>query len=197
MPVSLFGQCAADAWAPKLGDPDLIGLVFFAGYVLAAACALYVAIKSPFAAKTFGRERTFWGIATFVLVILALNKQLDLQVFLTATARCVARAQGWYEQRRLLQRELTVALIIAGAIVGMIALYSLRHALRRNAMAAIGLILLIFFVMIRMVSFHHMDHFLGMDVANMRLHRWVEGAGLVMVILGGLWALSHAPSKGR
>jgi len=61
---------------------------------LAAAVTLVVAMRAPFPAASRGRERLFWALLAAVLRALAVNKQLDLQSYLTARGRCAAQHQG-------------------------------------------------------------------------------------------------------
>jgi hypothetical protein len=182
---SLFQTCAAEAWSLRLGDPDAIGIALAIGYALAAALALTVVFRGPFRSGHRKAERALWMTSAAVLVVLALNKQLDLQVFVTSTARCVARAEGWYDSRRALQAGVTIWLILMAAVLVPLLLVWLRRAMRGNLLLIGGMILLVVFVLIRVVSFHHMDHFLRTDILSVRLHRWVEAAALGLVLFAG------------
>lgn len=50
-------------------------------------------------AQNHMQERRVWLFLALLLGALAINKELDLQSLLFATARCAARLQGWYEAR--------------------------------------------------------------------------------------------------
>ncbi|MDB5657901.1 MAG: isopropylmalate isomerase large subunit [Cypionkella sp.] len=47
------------------------------------------------------------------MLILAVNKQLDLQSALAATGRCIAQFQGWYRARRDVQHHVIEVLLVA------------------------------------------------------------------------------------
>lgn len=183
---AILTTCAARRWAPGLGDPDALGLVFSLAYLTAGLLAARVAFGRRPAQR---RERWLWGLAAALLLVLAVNKQLDLQVFVTATLRCVARAEGWYGARRGLQAEATLALIVLAAVALPALAFVFRKVLRRNLLLLTGTVLLVVFVLIRAISFHHLDQFLHTDVLSVRLHRLIEGAALGLILLAGLMRL--------
>ena len=59
------------------------------------------------------RVRRVWLGLSGVLILLGINKQLDLQLLLTAAGRWLARTQGWYEQRFYAQLAFFVVLAIS------------------------------------------------------------------------------------
>lgn len=88
---TLWQTCAAQAWSPKWGDADLVGVGLTFLYDSAALLTCYSAIH----VWLYGSRQSscwFWTLASAYLVLLAINKQLDLQTFLTQTGRCIARA---------------------------------------------------------------------------------------------------------
>ena len=86
--LALILDCAGQVWRVGLGDPDRLGLVLTAGYLLATLAMLAVVLSR---AATMPRERLLWGLATLAVLVLALNKQLDIQLILLQVGRCVAR----------------------------------------------------------------------------------------------------------
>jgi len=52
-----------------------------------------------------------WALLALLMAFLAINKELDLQSAFTVAGRCLAKAQGWYEERRDFQRHFIFALI--------------------------------------------------------------------------------------
>ena len=136
----------------------------------------------------------FWTLAALLLLFLAVNKQLDLQSFMTAAGRCMAQAQGWYENRRLVQ----LAFILGLAGTGVLVLLGLRRLLRgtlaRTGLALLGLVLVTVFVLIRAAGFHHMDMLIGTRIAGMRLNWLLELPGPLLVLAAALRArLTPAP----
>jgi hypothetical protein len=80
-----------------------------------------------------------------------------------------------------------VMFLAAAALVGFLAgAYRLRRALRRYALALVGLWILALYVGLRAVSFHHVDVWLGTRVRGLKIHWVIELAG-VTTIAAGAW----------
>lgn len=165
-------------------DAGVMPWVAVAGYALATLLAIIAARKAS------GRERLFWILAAAALVLLGINKQLDLQTQLTAWGRQMARDGGWYAGRRAVQK-----LLIAGggvvALGGGAWLLWLVREMRGPVWAALaGLFMLGMFVGLRAASFHHVDVVLGGQVLGQRLHVWIELAAIAMMIAAAGWAIA-------
>jgi hypothetical protein len=183
MNLHIYVSCAAEAWAPGFGDRDLYGYVMTVVHLVAAGLAVTVAVKGPFQSRSPRAERWLWGIGATVLVVLAINKQLDLQSMLVTAARCVARGQGWYEARREYQTEIILGLVIAAAIIVPTLILLLRKAVFGNLAFVLSMSALVAFVLLRAISFHHLDIVFGTNVLSFRLHRLIEVTALGAVIL--------------
>jgi hypothetical protein len=164
----LINDRSATAW--------LIVAAYFAG-AAAAFWACGAARK---------RERRFWIGTALLLTFLGFNKELDLQTFVTDTARTLAHSEGWYDQRRLVQG-LFLLLLAAGLIVAIIAL---ARWLRRSSLpvksAALGIALLFAFVVMRAGSFHHMDRWVTVNIGGLRRGWWLEFAGIAVIAASAL-----------
>ena len=177
--------CVAARWSPEIGDPTVLGWVTVPAYLACAALATWAGTSVRRAAG--GRltsQVSFWFTAAGLLVLLGLNKQLDLQSALTEAGRCLAREQGWYEERRHVQRAFVAAVAAAalgGTVLGLIAA---RRHLRVLWPAVLGLSLLLGFVAARAASFHHIDAGLGTLVAGMRLNNVAELSGIALTLWG-------------
>jgi hypothetical protein len=189
-------DCAAAQWAFRIGDPHPLGWTATLGAALAALAAAGVARRAPFPAASRTRERAFWCLLALALALYALNKQLDLQTFVTATGRCMARAQGWYAERRGVQRDFVLALLAAAGLAGLLLLLWLRGTLARSGPALAGLVLLGGFVAVRAASIHHMDVALRAEVFSIRLWRLWELGAIALVLFAALLMLRRAPPPG-
>jgi len=188
-------SCALTRWSPGIGDPTAMGWVTVAVYLAAAAVGFFVAIRAPFPAASRGRERLFWALLAAVLVGLAVNKQLDLQSYLTALGRCAAQHQGWYDRRRFVQEMVILGLLLAMVLLAVGLWRLMRGTLSRNGVALAGLVLVLGFVAIRAVGFHHVDTLIKLDVMHLRLNWLFELAGPVLIGLAGLWLLLRWSAK--
>ncbi|WP_414899067.1 isopropylmalate isomerase [Rhodovulum sp. YEN HP10] len=184
-------SCLFGTWQPGIGDPTWQGWVTVAVYLAVAALALRAASRGVFPAPSARRERIFWSLVALVLLLLAINKQLDLQSALTAAGRCLARLQGWYGQRRAVQTEFIVAIGALSLLSLAGLLWLLRGTLRRSAPAIVGLCFVSGFVLIRAAGFHHVDHLLGMPtLLSVRANMVLELTGPLLIAAAAL-ALKH------
>lgn len=168
--------CIAQDWTPVIGDPQITGWLTVLSYLGCMALAVLVVARRP-----RGAARGLWMCIALLMAFLAANKQLDLQTALTATGRCMARAQGWYDDRARVQMGFIAGLVALVLIVLLAALRSLRGRLRGNGLALVGLAVLCGFVLVRAVGFHHVDRLISMDFASIKFNFWFENAGLVLI----------------
>lgn len=140
------------------------------------------------------RERRFWLATAILLVLLGINKELDLQNALTQSARAIVQDLGWYEQRRLMQGGFLLLLGTAGVV----AMVFLANWLRRSSLpaktAVTGIVLLFAFVIMRAASFHHIDYWVTIDAAGLRSGWWLEPVGIAVI---GVSALVYRAGRSR
>ena len=161
----------------------------------AYALAALLAVAAAFAAQT-RPERRFWIVATIGLLLLGLNKQLDLQSYLSQFFREAAQRGGWYKQRRPVQ----VAFIAFDALIALaVGVYLMRLAVAAGTgvrIAMVGLVLLGADILLRAASFHHVDSLLGRIVNHIKVHNYVELSCILVVIVGaGLAVLLRRPLR--
>jgi hypothetical protein len=183
----------ADGWRPGIGDPSLMGWITVAAYFFAAflckRAGSFARIRGD------GEARQFWGMLAILLLALGINKQLDLQTLFTLAGKRVAQAQGWYENRRIVQA--CFILLVSGA-----AAFGLRWAWRRIRHRAAhlwfplaGFALLLSFIVIRAASFHHVDQLLRFRMAGLKLNWILELGGIALVALGARRHLPGSPTR--
>ena len=184
-----IARCAFGRWQPGIGDPTVLGWVTVAIYLSVALLAFRVRAGASFPMASRRRERGFWLCLGLFLLFMALNKQLDLQSFMTVTGRCAAKIQGWYETRRAVQGQVLLAMALAGGAIFIGLFWLMRGSWRRNGLAVLGLSLTAVFIAVRAVGFHHFDHLLGVEVLYLRLNGWFELAGPALIALAALLLL--------
>ncbi len=167
------------------------------GWLTVAAYAL-TAILCFSAARTPGRPavRWFWLALAILLFGLMINKQLDLQSALTATARCLSQMQGWYEDRHIVQRRFILAVLAAGALVALVSLWLLRRHIRQIGLALLGFVFLICFVLIRAAGFHDFDALLRSDILSVRMNWLMELSGIALIAMNAAWAMKRNQLRG-
>jgi hypothetical protein len=146
-----------------------------AAYAAGAALAYLASRTSPV------RERRFWLTAGALLLMMGVAKQLQLQDDITALARTVLRAAGWYDRHEEAQK--LFAAILAIALLGVSALLGswLRGSTPSVKTAAGVLWLLVAFVLVRAASFHAMDEWVIRERLGLRLGWWIELAGIAAI----------------
>jgi peptidoglycan/LPS O-acetylase OafA/YrhL len=131
---------------------------------------------------------------TIVLGLLALQHGFGLlEVTITAEAREAARRDGWYGQRRELQRAAVGAIlpVCLVCLVGTILL--LRHGWRRYLPLLLALTFLIGFGALQAVSLHQWDARLRHLYFGIPLRAWGDIAGLIGVCGALLWFYRQTP----
>lgn len=184
MPTTL--NCAFAQWSPGLGDNTPVGWITVLVYLLAALAAGRAARRLTGPDPLLRRERRFWIIVAGLMLMLSLNKQLDLQSLLTMIARCHAQLSGWYDKRRLVQEVFIIGVALGGlAALGVLTLL-LRGILGRVWLALAGLCFVCVFVVVRAASFHHVDVIIGGSVGGMRVNWLLELPGPILISLVAL-----------
>jgi hypothetical protein len=179
-------------WHPGIGDPTVMGWVTVAAYAAAAVFSFEALRASRLGAQKLAaiappeaeNQRDLfklWSLVTLAMLVLGLNKQLDLQSLFTEILRDMAKSEGWYEERRTYQRLFIVTIGLVGAAGTLAIGWTLRKVLKRVMGAVLGLGLLVSFVVIRAASFHNVD--LLLMRGSIRLNWVLELGGLLMIIV--------------
>jgi hypothetical protein len=209
----LIAEIVDSRWQPGIGDPTPIGWVTIVAYFAASwACwraaaaegqrahggrsgpaPLWLLLSWRAAAAEGQRAHgdrsgpaPFWLLLTGFLLLLGINKQLDLQSALTDFGRRLAREQGWYDRRQEVQA-LFIALIAAISLVVLGAFgWLARAALRSRLLALLGLVFLVSFILIRASSFHQVDVLIGLRLGGLKWNWILELGGIGCVGLAAV-----------
>ena len=166
---------------------------------LVLGCYLASAIAAVWAGRVSeGADRRFWLGAAVLLAALGLAKQFKLQDWLTGAGRSLARMDGLYEHRRLGQAVFVFALAIFAALAAV----ALRHWFSRSPKpvkaAAVALVLLLSFVLVRATSIHVVDEWVTAEFAGVRAGWWLELAGIATIALSAIsFARARSPQESR
>ena len=167
-------------WHVGIGDPTIFGWITVLMYFVTAWRCVVKADES----KEFGGSYQFWLFLAAGLLFLGINKQLDLQSWLTDTMRDLAKVHGWYEHRKAVQITFIGLLAFGMAIV----LFSLRlffaNSWRHNKIAWIGIVLLCTFIVMRAASFSHFDILINHDILGIKINVILELGAIALIILG-------------
>lgn len=176
----VFAATQDGRWHLGIGDPTVWGWLTVLAYLLAMARCFVKAKQDHLA----GSPYQFWLYLGIFLLLLSINKQLDLQTWFSQVLRDLSLAHGWYEQRRILQ----FAFIVSIASVMLVLFVTLRIYLwnlwRSYKLVWSGLILLCVFILIRAASFHHIDILIRHTLLGLELNVLLENLALALIILG-------------
>ena len=194
---------AATGWEFGVGDPTVLGWTITVAYAVgawmtlrAAACAnawrgrRIAGVSAPIGE---GLVR-FWLFACVVLVILGINKQLDLQRLLTETARAIAKNGGWYRDRKPVQYAVLAACALAALGISFWIGWTLRKFARQIWLVVAGLLILAAYVVMRGTSHHDVDAL--MVSGPVRLKDTMELVGIACILWSAWSFAASAKSVG-
>lgn len=141
-------------------------------YAAVAVIGAAVAIQCRRGALPYS-ERVWWWLAGG-LVVLGAIRQWQLLTWLTDLIRQTALQDGWYMERRAVQR----ITVVAAAAVGLALFGALHRRLRHLAagdILAVYLYLgLVALALLQIISLHQIDSVLNLSIAGTRLGRLLE-----------------------
>ena len=186
--TSAVAETTDGKWHVGIGDPTVFGWVTVIFYVIAMGCSY----KRYNSLKKSTEVPQFWFYLSICLLFLGVNKQLDLQTWLTLAIRDNAVAHGWYSNRRVVQAVFVVFL----GLGMLITLLSLRTFLAKSwhlyKFTWLGILLLCTFILMRVASFHHFDVFINTHFLGLRINVILEIGALLLIIIG---ALKHSKEQ--
>jgi len=174
----LMGQ-----WRPTFGDPDFIGWFTTGSYFVCAILSFIVALASP---KGDRRSFSFWGMISLFMIMLGINKQLDLQTLLTEMGRQIASTQGWMDQRRIVQFLFVVAFGTAVMIAFLLFAIIMQNFFRQHILVFIGVFFLLSYIIIRAATFHHFGEMFRSQFFAIRMIWLLELTGIYFIVLAGI-----------
>ena len=176
-------------WHLQLDNPDFLGWLVVAGYLLAATACGWVALKTD---NSVSAGSKIWWLLAVVLLFLGINKQLNLQTLMIVMGRRAAFAGGWYGHRRFVQAVFSAAFALIGlCLLRFFASYAKRF-IGKNRLAFAGVIVLLFFVVLRASTINHANELFG---ANLKDESWawmLELCGSILIALSAAAAVKSA-----
>lgn len=157
--ITLASTTPEGKWYLGIGDPTVWGWALTAMYLVSAWLCWRAWRREREWQRLGGRgfKPGFWMVLGVMVLLLGINKQLDLQTWMTSVARKAAKEEGWYTRRHVVQLVFLALLGVVGAGgVGAVA-WSLRRVWRRYRLGVTGMAALLAYVALRASSFHHLD----------------------------------------
>ena len=174
-------DCIFASWSPTIGDPTPLGWFTVVAYGVAAIW-LWVTARG-----NEDGERLLWRLCALFLAFLCINKQLDLQSFLTAAGRCQAQQAGWYDDRRTYQEMFIYGILATAGLAIVLMLLVLREKIGRNLLLLLGMVTLSAFIVIRAAGAHKFDALISQDVGPFKINHLLELGGIAILMLACLF----------
>lgn len=182
-------------WQAGVSDPTLFGWLTVLVYFAAVARCITKSKESKF----FGGNYRFWLYLAALLLLLGINKQLDLHSWFAEIMRDRAQAYGWYKYRHSVLVSL-VSLLGFGIISSIISfrLY-LANSWRNYKVTWAGIIVLLMLVLIQTSSSIYADALIkqrgfgfstfgfsafGFSTFGFSISAIIEISALILIIIG-------------
>jgi hypothetical protein len=133
-----------------MGDPTTLAWLTTGAFVVSSLlCLLYARCREPLKG-----HRIFWATLATALLLLGINKQLDLHWLLKLAVKDLAIKQGWYAHRRIIEMLFVAGMAAISLAVIVFLARAMRHTWRQRWLAFCGIVLLVAFVFVRATIIH-------------------------------------------
>ena len=203
----LAKQLREATWHAEIGDPTVLGWLTAIAYLITAIACIVCWRKRVQRMPGRGRRRlgAYWLILAVGLLLLAVNKQLDLQKLIYITGRNLAIRQGWFDQRREIMRIVLVGVGIVGVLSVAAVLLLMRGLWSRIWLSVLGVALLAAFAVIRVGELMDLSPLTHTKlIGPVHLSHTLELTAITLVLIGSVlfnrprktaaWTASHKPT---
>jgi hypothetical protein len=173
-------------WHLGANDPDFLSWLTTVAYLATAGLCVWRGVRERGAPGAYGRLIGWlWLALALAMLLLGINKQLDLQTPLLAVSRKLALAEGWYRWRRAVQWVVIGAGLAGGfAVLAWLWRHGV-HAMDRSLrLALLGLVLLLLFVAVRAAPVR-VDQALGIRHPLPGKRHLLELGGIACIAVAG------------
>ena len=142
-----------------------------------------VSVASLVASRTGGckREGSLWIAMSAALILLGAAKLLQLQGQITDRLRTSAKQHHLYGERAVAQYLLVLILLGAISVFARPLWHWLRNMSGSVTTAAMSMVALLAFILVRAASIHALDPAMTFQVVGLRSGWWVELTGLLLI----------------
>jgi hypothetical protein len=169
-------------WKLGFNDPTTAGWMATSIYIFTALlCLAYARCAEPVRG-----HRVFWWSLAVGLLVMGINKQLDLHVLLEDIGRELAKRHGLYFQRRNIQMSFVTALATASLIILVFIGWMNRGISLQRWLAFCGIVLLVAFIIARAASMHYVFKILKLKPPESWLLNILQWCGIICIGLAAL-----------
>ena len=176
-------------WNPRIGDPSVMGWVTVVAYFLVAFLLWMQWRQAPNVYQEHLRmHRLLLLLFAVVMFGLGINRQLDVQTWLTNVGRDISKAQGWWDNRRVAQAIVLAGIIACGCLL-MLVIVRAGGVIKAHRLAMFGFLMLVLFVVIRASSFFQMDRLINFRIVGFWMNCFLELGGIGIIAASAIRAL--------
>ena len=177
--------CGVESWMDIWGDPLLSGTIFMISYGVTALLIFRVSSGAE------SRENWYWKICGSLFLFQMLNTNLDLHALIFTSGRCLAHAQGWYENRREFQFILLLGLAFIISLILLVALFVFFRNIIENILLTLGLLIALGFTIIKGINYHDIEPYYSQQIGPFRVADFIEFSGVVLANIAALIKLRN------
>ncbi len=176
-------------WKASAGDKNAAGWVITISYAIGFILCLAAGIVD-YKRKNPGRSARFrgpWLVIAALLLLLGINKQLDLQTLFLLLGKSMALKEGWYNRRYYVQALFVMILVAICILLFIYAIRRMRGRWKKYGLPFFGAVFLVVFVLARAASMNHLSMRLVYSYRIRYLIRsGVELAGILIISFSAL-----------
>ncbi len=184
---------------PSLPYPvlQMLGWVLFFSYIGVAIMAWWctIALSSPTQDAQAVQRVSLWRFLGVFLLLMAINKQLDLHGFLYDFLREASGAEGYGPTARQFSHLVAVALIAGiGTVMALWLASVLAEAIRNYRLALTGVCILLIALCIRIMSLKAFLNLTGWQINGWTYNWLLESIALVLITLAARQTMQNRSS---
>jgi len=176
--------CGIEHWTDIWGDPLLSGTIFMASYGVTALLIFRASSGAE------ARENWYWKICGSLFLFQMFNTNLDLHALIFTTGRCLAHAQGWYENRREFQFILLLVLAFIISLILLVVLIVFFRNIIENILLTLGVSIALGFTLIKGINYHDIEQYYSHAIGPFRVADFIEFSGVVLANIAALIRLN-------
>lgn len=181
--------CGIKDWWAFAGDPLVSGSVFMASYGLTAWLIFRVAVR------TVGKERNYWWLCGWLFGFQVINVNADLHGLVFTVGRCLSRAQGWYEDRHVVQFYVLVGLALVALLIVLLILLSFFRNIVGNLLLTLGVGTAVGLTLVKGVNYHNLERYYAGSFGPFRGGDLIELSGIALAFLAAAWRLTRKGAR--
>ena len=193
MAILTLGVTVYGRWRLAIDDSTVTGWLLAGAFIATALlCSLYARC-----AESHRGHRVFWWSLAVGLLVLGINKQLDLHVLIEAVAREVAKRHGWYSQRRAIQMWFVTGLATISLALAVFTGWAMRGVWRQRWLPFCGIVIMLAFILVRTASINHVCEMLNLEPPGSWLLSVFQGVGIACIGVSALAGIVHCRRQSK